>query len=159
MPELLAAVCAGQAPDGRSQVRLILRSAMTREIISPAHIHKPTTYYSHAIVIDDTIYLAGQAPHDTDGSVWPPDDPAGQVRRVYENMLAVLRAAGVGYSEVVRMSVLVRRPDILPLVYNIAAEYLGSHRPAMTTAVVSGLAGADYLLEMDAIAVRRREGE
>jgi 2-iminobutanoate/2-iminopropanoate deaminase len=127
---------------------------MSRKVLFPDTVHKPTTYYSHAIVIDNIIYLAGQAPHDFSGVVWPPADPAGQVRRVFENMYEVLKAAGATFDDVVRMSVLVRRADLFPLIWQVAKEYLADHKPAITGVVVSGLAGADYLLEIDAIAVK-----
>lgn len=127
---------------------------MPRQILSPDSVHKPTTYYSHAVVLDDVVYLAGQAPHDISGAVWDPADPAGQVRRVFENAQEVLAAAGATFADVVRMTALVRRADVLPILWEVAAEYLGDHRPAITAAVVDGLAGADYLLEIDAIAVK-----
>jgi 2-iminobutanoate/2-iminopropanoate deaminase len=127
---------------------------MARQIISPDTVHKPTTYYSHALAIDDMVYLAGQAPHDPAGTVWPASDPAGQVRHAFENMAEVLKAARAGFRDIVRMTVFVRHEDLLPLVWEEARRRLGDWRPAMTVAVVDGLAGKDYLLEVDAIAVR-----
>ncbi len=126
---------------------------MPRQVLSPSTVHKPTTYYSHAVVVQGVVYLAGQAPHDATGAVWSMEDPAGQVRRVFENMLEVLKAGGASFDDVVRLAILVRRAELLPLIWEVGRAYLGGHQPAMTAAVVDGLAGADYLLEMDAIAV------
>lgn len=127
---------------------------MPRQMLSPETVHKPTTYYSHGIVIDNVVYLAGQAPHDVSGAVWPSSDPTGQVRYVFENISEVLKAAGATFNDIVRMTVLVRHPDLFPLVWQMAEDYLGDHKPAITGAVVEGLAGADYLLEIDTIAVK-----
>lgn len=127
---------------------------MPRQVLSPDTVHKPTTYYSHAVWVDEVVYLAGQAPHDVTGAVWDPADPAGQVRRVFENMAEVLRAAGAGFEDVVRLTILLRRADLATVVWQVAPDFLGHHRPAVTLAVVDGLAGQDYLLEMDAIAVK-----
>ena len=44
---------------------------MSRIVISPENVHKPTTYYSHAVQLDDVVYTAGQAPHVFNGDVWP----------------------------------------------------------------------------------------
>lgn len=127
---------------------------MPRLVLSPDTVHKPTTYYSHGIVIDNVVYLAGQAPHDITGAVWTTADPPGQVRRVFENMSEVLKAAGASFDDVVRMIVLVRRTELFPLIWQVAKDYLGDHKPAITGAVVEGLAGVDYLLEIDTIAVK-----
>jgi 2-iminobutanoate/2-iminopropanoate deaminase len=127
---------------------------MTRKILRPDTVHKPTTVYSHAMVIGDTIYTAGQAPHNLAGEVWPPSDPEGQVRRVFDNLGLVLEAAGVGFDAIDRMSVFVRTPEVLSHVWAIAPHYLGGNQPAITMAVVDGLAGPEYLLEVDAIAHR-----
>lgn len=127
---------------------------MPRKILSPDTVHKPTTYYSHAVVVDDVVYLAGQAPHDLSGDVWDTSDPIGQVRHAFENMGRVLEAAGASFADVVRMSILLRRDDVLNAVWVLSQDYLGDHRPAMTVAVVDGLAHKDYLLEFDAIAVK-----
>jgi enamine deaminase RidA (YjgF/YER057c/UK114 family) len=127
---------------------------MARQILSPDTVHKPTTYYSHAIVVGKVVYLAGQAPHDISGAVWDPSDPGGQIRHVFENMARVLDAAGASFTDIVRMTVLLRQAEQFPLVWDVAKAYLGSHQPAMTAAVVDGLAGQDYLLEIDAIAVK-----
>lgn len=126
---------------------------MARQVLSPDTVHKPTTYYSHAVVVENVIYLAGQAPHDATGAVWDPADPAGQVRQVFENMAEVLTAARAGFGDVVRLTILLRRTDLIGVVWQVAGEYLAGLRPAITVAVVDGLAGRDYLLEMDAVAI------
>lgn len=127
---------------------------MPRQILSPDTVHKPTTYYSHATVVNNIVYLAGQAPHDITGAVWDPSDPGGQIRNVFENMARVLEAAGAHFTDIVRITILLRHTEHFPLVWEVARTYLGDHQPAVTTAVVDGLAGQDYLLEIDAIAVK-----
>jgi len=127
---------------------------MARQILSPDTVHKPTTYYSHATVVGNVVYLAGQAPHDINGAVWDPSDPVGQIHHVFENLARVLDAAGANFSDIVRLTVLLRRSEHFSLVWDVAQAFLGGHRPAVTAAVVDGLADQDYLLEIDAIAVK-----
>ena len=124
---------------------------MKREIISPSTLHKPTTFYSHAIRIDDLIYTSGQAPHVFSGEVWPMSDPEGQARCAFTNMSKVLNASNAQFKDIVRMTVLVRHSDVIPVFWKVAKEYLGDNTPSVTMAVVKGLAGREYLLEFDAI--------
>lgn len=124
---------------------------MRREVITPDTVHKPTTYYSHAVRVNDVIYTAGQAPHVFSGEVWPMSDAEGQVRCAFENLAAVLKASKVEFKDIVRMTVLVRNTQVIPAFWKVARAYLGENTPAVTVAVVKGLAGTEYLLEVDAI--------
>lgn len=123
-----------------------------RRVISVPTIHRPTTYYSHAIVVDSLVYTAGQAPHLTDGSVIDPADPVGQIRQVWENMSQVLEASGSSTSQILRLVVLLRHKELLDTFWKISQEYLGECCPAISLAVIEGLADSRYLVEMEAIA-------
>ena len=127
---------------------------MKRQVLTPLTVHKPTTYYSHAVVFEDVIYSAGQAPHDIDGVVIPPEDVSGQIRQALENLKAVLSAGGSELSDILRLTLLVRRADVLPVFWQVAEDYFKGNAPAVTAAVVKGLAGTEYLLEVEAIAAR-----
>ena len=123
-----------------------------RRVLSPDTVHKPTTVYSHAIAVGDTVYTAGQAPHTLNGDVWPRSDPGGQVRRAFDNLGRVLEAAETDFAHITHMTIFVRSHQLLSQIWSIASEYLGENHPAVTIAVVEGLAGPDYLLELDAVA-------
>jgi 2-iminobutanoate/2-iminopropanoate deaminase len=127
---------------------------MTAHVVSPDTVHKPTTYYSHAMVTKGMVYTAGQAPHDLHGKVLPPSDSRMQIRQVFENMRAVLTASYSSFDNVVQIRIFLRERDILHEFWQIAREYFHDNHPAVTISVVDGLAGSDYLLEMDVIAVR-----
>ncbi len=126
-----------------------------KQRISVPSIHRPTTYYSHAIVVDGWVYTAGQAPHRPDGSVWEPSDPEGQIRQVWENMREVLEAAGSNPENILRLVVLLKDRDLVPLFWKVSSDYLGTCRPATSLAVVKGMADTRYLIEMEAIALCR----
>ncbi len=126
-----------------------------RRLIAVADVHQPTTYYSHAAMANGIVYTAGQAPHRPDGSVVDPGDPRAQVQQVWENMRRVLAAAGMLPSDMVRLAVYLRSRDLVALFWEIAQGYLGDARPAVTLAVIHGLADERYLLEMEAVAVLR----
>ncbi len=127
---------------------------MSRQVLSPETVHKPTTYYSHAVVINEMVYSAGQAPHDVTGAVWPMSDIPGQVRRSLDNMTEVLKAGGATFSDVVKLTLFVRSKQVIPAFWEIIREYLNDTEPVITIAVVDGLAGKQYMLEVEAIAIK-----
>jgi 2-iminobutanoate/2-iminopropanoate deaminase len=71
--------------------------------------------------------------------------------RVFDNLEAILREAGIGLPEVVKATVyLTRAEDFAPL-NAVYARRFGEHRPARSTVIVAALpAGA--MLEIDLIA-------
>ena len=127
---------------------------MPRRVLRPSSVHQPTTYYSHGIDLGNVIYTAGQAPHDANGDVWDPSDVEGHIRAAFRNMADVLRAGNVSFENVARMTIFLRHAEHISAVWEVGREFLGEHRPAVTLAVVSGLAGLDYLIELDAIATK-----
>ena len=128
---------------------------MARQILTPEKVHKPTTFYSHAAVIHDVVYSAGQAPHDEAGVVWPMSDIPGQVRQALENLKVVLHAGGAEFSDIAKMTLFARTSEVIPIFWEIIKDYLTDNQPAITVSVVSGLAGSQYMLEVEAIAVKK----
>ena len=128
--------------------------ASDRRLLRPEGVHQPTTFYSHGIVVGNVVYTAGQAPHDADGRVLDPSDRIAHFRAAFENLAEVLRAGGAAFDDVARMTVLLRERDHIETLWEVAREFLADHRPAVTLAVVPGLADPQYLLELDAIAVK-----
>src|SRR5258707_15480785 len=66
----------------------------------------PVNGYSHAVAFaGPMIVVSGQVPVDADGRLVGKDDPAAQIRQVFENLTAALAAAGAGMDQVVKMKV------------------------------------------------------
>lgn len=127
---------------------------MPRRVLRPSTVHRPTTYYSHGIDVGNVVYTSGQAPHDPAGNVWDPSDRAGHIRSAFKNMAEVLQAGDASFDDVARMTILLRHTEHIDTVWEVAGEFFGDHRPAVTLAIVPGLADPDYLIELDAIAVK-----
>lgn len=127
---------------------------MPRQILSPPTVHKPVTVYSHGVAIENIIYSAGQAPHILSGAVISSGDPQGQVEAAFQNMAEVLKAGGADFSDLVKVNLLAKRSDLIPLFFQALQARAGQTRPAFCAALVDGLAGPDYLLEFEAIAVK-----
>ena len=97
-----------------------------------------------------TVYVSGQVGESPEGRLAA--DFVGQCRQAIRNVQSVLRAADMELSNIVKMSFyLVRREDMSGLI-EVRKELLDGVRPAITTVYVAGLVGADWLVEVDAVA-------
>ena len=111
-------------------------------------------HYSQALVHNGLVYVAGQLP-------LVPGEPERrlatfdeQARRVIDNVIAILEAAGSGADLILTATVYITDVEQWPAFNAVYAEKLGAHRPARTVVPVAGL-HYGYLLEMDAIAAVR----
>src|SRR5258706_2099092 len=77
----------------------------------------PVKGYSHAVAFaGPMIVVSGQVPVDADGRLVGKDDPAGQIRQVFENLTAALAAAGAGIGQGLKTTgVLTALPDLAPV--------------------------------------------
>ena len=108
-------------------------------------------HYSQAIVHRGLVYVAGQLPidpHDPDKRL---ADFESQARRVIENVIAIVEAAGSSRERILRATVYIADVAHWPAFNKVYAEMLGDHRPARTVVPVPHL-HYGYLVEMDAIA-------
>jgi len=96
------------------------------------------------------LHVSGQVGELPDGLL--PGDFHGQCRQALKNLSAVLGEAGMGLTDIVKMSFfLVRREDMAGLV-EVRKEFLDGVRPAVTTLVVAGLVSPHWLVEIEAFA-------
>lgn len=125
--------------------------APPNEFIVPSGIAPPIgNGYSHAVSAGGVVYVAGQVGMAPSGEIV--EGFEAQARRAFENLQAVLAAAGAALSDVVKVTVfLVDRGD-LAAYRSVHAEYL-AHRPASSLVVVASLALAELRFEIEAIAV------
>ncbi|MCH9648801.1 MAG: RidA family protein [Deltaproteobacteria bacterium] len=96
------------------------------------------------------LHISGQVGAAPGGDL--PADFKGQCRQAITNLEAVLKAANMELTDIVKMSFfLVRREDMSSLV-EVRKELLDGVRPAITTVFVAGLVGPDWLVEVEAVA-------
>jgi reactive intermediate/imine deaminase len=108
--------------------------------------------YSQAVRSGNTIYLSGQIPLDPVSGNLVEGDFAAQARRVFDNLRAVLRAAGADFRNVTRATVYLTDLGNFQTLNTIYGQYFGDHKPARSTVGVSQLPrGA--AVEIDLIAV------
>ena len=105
--------------------------------------------YSQAVRAGDTVYLSGQIPLDP-RTMQLADGFENQVKRVFENLLAVCRAAGGDFTKVVRVTVYLTDLANFAKVNEVMATYFREPYPARAAIGVASLPrGA--AVEIDAV--------
>ena len=105
--------------------------------------------YSQAIRAGDTVYLSGQIGLDPQ-TMKMVEGIDAQIQRVFANLAAVARAAGLGLDRTVRMTVYLTDLAHFTKVNEIMAQHVGQPFPARAAVGVASLPrGA--LVEIDAI--------
>jgi reactive intermediate/imine deaminase len=142
-----------------------VKRAKKREIIKSDKVPAPLAHYCQGVVVDDTVYAAGQIASDYKTGV-PPEakqDPAfpfygsniqRQTRYVLENLRATLEAAGCDLSDVVKSQVFMTDLNDFYYFDQIWREFFPSP-PPRTTVQVSELLVPGCRIEIDLIAVTR----
>lgn len=105
--------------------------------------------YSPAIRANGLLFVSGQVGSREDGSKEPALE--GQVRRVFDNLNAILAAAGCSFDDVIDVTVFLVNPEqifekVWPIVVN---EYWGSApHPTLTGIGVTWLYGFDVEIKV-----------
>lgn len=122
------------------------------EIIATDKAPKAIGPYSQAIRSGNIIYTSGQIALDPATGNLVDGDFAAQVRRVFENLKAVLTAGGTNFSSVVKATVYLTDLANFATLNEIYASYFGDTKPARTTVGVGQLPKGG-LVEIDLIAI------
>jgi reactive intermediate/imine deaminase len=123
---------------------------MSRTIISTPFAPAAVGTYSQAVKCGDTVYVSGQIPLDpaTGNLVEGPMD--AQIRRVFENLKAIITAAGGDFSNVAKLNVFLTDLSHFALLNKIMSEYFKEPYPARAALQVAALPkGAT--VEMDCV--------
>ncbi len=120
-----------------------------KEIIQTPHAPAAIGTYSQAVKVGGTVYLSGQIGLDPE-KMELVDGIEAQVRRVFDNLTAVTKAAGGSMADIVKLNVFLIDLDNFALVNSIMAEYFAEPYPARAAVGVASLPkGA--LIEADAV--------
>ncbi|WP_341705524.1 RidA family protein [Ferrovibrio sp.] len=126
---------------------------MQKTSFNPDDIAAPVGGYAHGCLAAEgrrILFVSGQIPAAPDGSI--PPDFESQARNVWRNIESVLREAGMGLDNLVKITAfLTDRAHVLPN-RKIRQEVLGDRRIAMS-AIIAGTLDSDWLLEVEAIAM------
>ncbi len=125
---------------------------MAKQIIHTDQAPEAIGPYSQAVRAGDTVYLSGQIPLDPATMNLVDGDMAAQVRRVFDNLQAVARAAGGELTDIVKLNIYLIDLSHFALVNELMQAYFSAPYPARAAIGVASLPkGAQ--VEMDAIMV------
>src|SRR5690606_28609574 len=122
---------------------------------NPAGMAAPQAAYSHGVKVKagaELLFIAGQLGFDPDGKLG-----AGigqQAAWAFANSPRVLPAAGMGPEHLVKVQLLIKEQELLPVVEAANNRAFGAAKPASTLLVVKSLALPQFLIEVDGIAAR-----
>ena len=129
---------------------------MTIHLINPERLPRAESY-SHVVVASGKriVFVAGQVAEDTQGNLVGAGDLAAQARQAFANVGHALMAAGAAPEHVARITIYVvdYRPENLDAISKARVSVFGNHKPADVIVGVQALAGPQYLIEIDALAV------
>ncbi len=109
--------------------------------------------YSQAIDTGDWVFVSGQLGLDPETGTLKEGIEA-QTRQALENIGAVLRAAGLDYTDVVKTTIFLAQMSDFKTVNGIYGEYFSAPYPARATVAVKELP-LNALVEIEVIARRR----
>jgi enamine deaminase RidA (YjgF/YER057c/UK114 family) len=126
--------------------------------LQPDGLSRPTGY-THVVAAKgrETVYIAGQVAQNAQGEIVGKGDLKAQTTQVFENLKIALAAAGCTFADVVKITVFVAnyKPAEVGVIREVRSRYITGNPPASTLVGVQSLANADYLIEIEAIAVRK----
>nr|WP_157627304.1 RidA family protein [Variovorax boronicumulans] len=126
--------------------------------MQPKQIHtQPDPYapflLSQAIQLGNLIFVSGQAAIGDDGEIVGKGDFDRQAEQAFKNLDRVLRAAGTGMGNVVKVTIFLTSMSHFPKIVELRRQWFSAPYPADTIVEVSGLYSPDAMIEIEAIAV------
>ena len=122
-----------------------------KQAISTSDAPKAIGPYSPAVRAGQMVFISGQVPIDPASGNLVDGDIAAQTRRVFDNLGALLKAAGLSYANVVRTTVFLADMNDFAAMNQTYATFFSEPYPARSTVQVSRLP-KDARIEIDVIA-------
>jgi enamine deaminase RidA (YjgF/YER057c/UK114 family) len=126
---------------------------------NPATMFVPTAGYSQVAEVFSgrVVFIAGQVPFNQAGELVGKDNLLVQVEQVFQNLKSAVEAAGGSFADVVKLNYYAVEsvdPALLPEVLKIRDRFVNTeHPPASTFVFVKRLVRAEWLIEVEAVAV------
>lgn len=112
--------------------------------------------YSHVVTVSGNgklIYIAGQLARDIDGNCVGKGDMRAQMEQTFKNLDSCLGAVGATWADVVKTNTYVTDFEEFQKCGDIRMRYFGVATPTSTTVGVTRLAGPDFMVEIEVVAM------
>lgn len=119
--------------------------------VNPATVHSTGGRYAHAIRVEGAskrLVISGQVGIAPDGTVV--DGGEAQMAQALANLKAILAAEGLGFADVVKMTVFLTDAALIPAWRTARGTVMGGAVSASTLLVVAGLADPRFVVEVEA---------
>lgn len=128
---------------------------MTSQKLNPPTIAAPAGMYSHGVLAPGAVqwlHVSGQIGMRPDGSLGT--GFAEQARIAWENLMAILAAAQMDETHLVKLTTYMLDSADLKDLNPVRSVFLKDVRPASTLVVVKALARPEWLFEIEAVACK-----
>lgn len=122
--------------------------------IDSKHAPEPIGPYSHMVRVGDMLYLSGQIALVPDTMELNAANTETEVRQVFKNIEAVLKAGGADLNDIVKLTVFITDLKQFNSVNVVMSELLSPPYPARSTVQVAALP-RNATVEVEAIAVAK----
>jgi 2-iminobutanoate/2-iminopropanoate deaminase len=112
---------------------------MSKTAISSKELSPPVGPFSQAIKVDGFIYFSGQVGQDPATGKVVEGGIVAETERIFQNLSAVLEAAGKSFDDVVRAGVFLTSMSDFAAMNGIYAKYFSQPFPARTTIAAAAL--------------------
>ncbi|MEK4423571.1 RidA family protein [Solibacillus sp. FSL K6-1523] len=107
--------------------------------------------YAQGMIVNNLFYSSGQIPLTASGELVEGDIEV-QTNQVFENLKAVLAAAGSSLDQVVKTTVFMKDMNDFAVMNEVYASHFGAHKPARSAVEVARLP-KDVKVEIEVIAL------
>jgi 2-iminobutanoate/2-iminopropanoate deaminase len=125
---------------------------MSKSIINSKAAPAPIGPYSQAVKSNGTLYVSGQIAIEPSTGNMVLGDIVKETHQVMNNLNAILKEAGMDFSNVVKCSIFVKDLNNFATINKVYGEYFTTEPPARETVEVSRLP-KDVNVEISCIAV------
>ena len=127
---------------------------MARKTLRSGNAPEPVGTYSQGIAADGWLFVSGQIPIDPNTGRLVEGSFKSRVRRVFENISAILSEGGADLSDVVKTTVFLTNLDLFSEVNEVYSEYFPDEPPARAAVEVSRLPMGSEV-EIECVALSR----
>lgn len=124
-----------------------------KTIITSKNAPAPIGPYSHAVLVNNTLYVSGQVGKRADNGELVLSDIKSETKQVMENIKAILAEAGMDFSHVCKTTIFLTDMNNFAAVNEMYGSYFTGNYPARETVQVSKLP-LNVNVEISVIAVK-----
>jgi 2-iminobutanoate/2-iminopropanoate deaminase len=112
---------------------------MSKQIINTTNAPAPIGPYNQSVKAGGLLFISGQIAMDPATGNITAEGVEAETHQVMKNLFAILQAAGLGFSAVVKTTIFLTDMSLFAAVNEIYAGYFEGDHPARETVAVKGL--------------------